>query len=60
MQSVRITFRVETIIDGRNLNEIKSKFEDMDLPLDIDFVELVSVEDYETRNDLKNEWDELD
>lgn len=57
-KTVRITFRVETYIDGENLEQIKSKFENTPLKdLDIDFVEVCSVED--EYSSLEDEWMKL-
>ena len=58
MKNVRVTFRVETELSGKSLAEIKSKFEslEIDFPLGIHFVELVSVENSETYDDLLPDW----
>lgn len=55
---VRITFRSEVYLEGKDLEEIKSKFEQMDLNNDsgMEFVELVSVEDANTYEDLTHEY----
>jgi len=58
----RITFRSEIVVEGNNLEEIKQKFEGLNLCTkegNGDFVELVSVEDNDTFTDLMKEWDEL-
>lgn len=55
----RITFRVETYIEGDTLQEIKSKFENTPIgELGTEFVELVSVDDGETSEDLLNQWED--
>lgn len=55
----RITFRVETYIEGDTLQEIKSKFENTPIgELETEFVELVSVEDGDTSEDLLNQWED--
>ena len=54
----RITFRVETYIEGKSLPEIRSKFEAMDLPENCNFVELVSVEDALTYDDIMPEFED--
>lgn len=63
--TVRITFRSEIFIEGKNLKEIRNKFENLPL-YDIDFeddkvsdygyCELVSVEDADSNEDLENEY----
>ena len=50
-----ISFSVATTISGKSIAEIKSKFENMDMPFE--FIELLSVEDSETRDDLMEVWD---
>lgn len=52
-----ITFRVATEISGKSIAEIKSKFEAMNIPAEFEYVELCSVEDAETRDDLMEVWD---
>lgn len=50
---IRITYRSEVFIEGDSVEEIKSKFENADLAeLNPTFVELVSIEDYETNEGL--------
>ena len=59
---VRITFRSEIYIEGKDLRGIKDIFEALDLgydalkPYEYEFVELVSVEDADTYEDLMGEW----
>jgi hypothetical protein len=63
--TVRITFRSEIFIEGKNLKEIRNKFENLPF-YDIDFeddkvsgygyFELVSVEDADSDEDLENEY----
>lgn len=58
----RITYRSEIIVKGDNLAEIKQKFESMNLTSkegNGQFVEMVSVEDYDTYRDIMDEWDDL-
>lgn len=50
-----ISFSVATTISGNSIAEIKRKFENMNLPFE--FIELLSVEDAETRDDLMEVWD---
>lgn len=52
-----VTFRVATEISGNSIAEIKSKFEAMNIPAELEYVELCSVEDAETRDDLMEIWD---
>ena len=54
----RFTFRVETYIEGKNMKEIRSKFEAMDMPEGCYYVELESVEDARTYDDIMPEFDE--
>lgn len=54
-KKVIVSFSVATEISGKSIAEIKSKFENMDIPFE--FIELLSVEDAETRDDLMDEWD---
>lgn len=50
-----ISFSVATTISGNSIAEIKRKFENMDIPFE--FIELLSVEDAETRGDIMEVWD---
>lgn len=52
---VRFSFRVESYIEGKDMDEVRRKWESMDMGKGIKFVELVSVEDAETYDDLTNE-----
>ena len=52
-----VTFRVATEISGNSIAEIKSKFEAMNIPAELEYVELCSVEDAETRDDIMEVWD---
>lgn len=63
--TVRITFRSEIFIEGKNLKEIRNKFENLplydidfedDKVSDYDYCELVSVEDADSNEDLENEY----
>lgn len=55
--SIRITYRVETIIDTDDVSEAVSEFHKIDLPENCEFVELVSVED-DNYNDIMSEFRE--
>jgi len=48
--AIRITYRVETIIDTNDVSEAVSEFHKMDMPENTEFVELVSVEDENDNN----------
>ena len=59
---VRITYRSEVCIKGDSLEEIKDKWEALNLTSqegNSEFVELCSVEDAETYEDLENEFNNL-
>lgn len=57
---VRITFRSEIYIKGKNLEEIRDKWIDVQLfseealKMDADYVELVSAEDADTYDDYSD------
>lgn len=60
---VRITFRSEVYVSGDTMDEIRDKFEDMQIfdsnainENDAAFIELISVEDAETYEDLEREY----
>ena len=62
-KKVRITFSTEVYINGKDLAEIKDKWENLPLfsaeaveEADADFVELVSVEDADTYEDIMTEF----
>lgn len=55
--AIRITYRVETIIDTNDVSEAVSEFNKIELPQNTEFVELVSVED-ENYNDIMSEFSE--
>ena len=66
-KEVRITFRSEVYIKGDSLEEIKEQWEELGLfsadALEenyADFVELMSVEDAETNEDLLDEFVKID
>lgn len=63
---VRITFRSELFIEGKDLAEVASKFEAMPLfsadALEngyADFIELMSMDDEDTGKSLMSEYNEL-
>jgi hypothetical protein len=51
-----ISFSVATTISGNSIAEIKRKFENMNIPFE--FIELLSVEDAKTRDDLMEVWND--
>lgn len=59
---VRITFRSEIYIEGDNLGEIKDKWEEIPLyspeaeKSDVDFIEVLTVEDADDYSDLMSKW----
>ena len=56
---VRITFRSEVYISGENMAEIRDKWESMNLyekDNGVGFVEINTVEDAETYNDMMQEF----
>ena len=56
---VRITYRNEVFIEGKDLKEIARKFDNMSLTPDgASFVEVSSVEDAETLEGLKREFED--
>lgn len=64
-KSVRITFRSEIYLEGESLEEVAKKWEKIELFSDeankceACEIEVVSVEDAETNDDLKPEFDRL-
>lgn len=57
-KNVRITFRAETTISGKTLEEIASKFEGIRIP-NVTIIEVVHVMDDETYEDLNDHWNEV-
>lgn len=55
---VRITWRQEITLEGKDLKEIKDKWESLNLGVG-EFVEISSIEDADTYEDLESEWDDL-
>ena len=63
---VRITFRSELYIEGKSLEEVVSKFERMPLfsadaleEGSAEFIELVSIDDEKTGEDLMEKYNEI-
>lgn len=54
-----VSVSVAMEIEGKDLNEIKNKFENYNFPKEMEYIEILSVEEAETRDDLVDEWDEL-
>ncbi|MDD6017227.1 MAG: hypothetical protein PUC18_13300 [Prevotellaceae bacterium] len=64
--TARITFRSEIYIEGKNLEDVISKFEDMPLfsanALEeghAEYLELVSIEDADTDTDIMQQYNQL-
>ena len=59
---VRVTFRSEIVLEGKDLDEIKQKFEGIPLfssaalENNADYIETLSVEDNDTYEDLSGQW----
>ncbi len=66
MRKVRITFRCEDFISGETVDVIRSRWEslpifsDEALKCQSEVVEVVSVEDAESYDDLSDEWNSAD
>lgn len=59
--SVRITWRSEIFLTGKGLEEVKRKWESLELlnkDINAEFIEIESIENAETFDDLESEWDE--
>lgn len=62
---VRIVWSTEVYLEGDNMKEIKDKWEHLSLyskdlsDNNAEYVEICSVEDGETYNDLQNEFDNI-
>lgn len=54
-----ISVSVAMEFEGKDLNEIKNKFENYNFPKEMEYIETLTIEDAETRDDLVDEWDEL-
>ena len=60
VKEVRIKFSADVYIKGMNMAEIRDKFETMalfDANADVEFNEILLVEDADTNQDLMEEWD---
>ena len=59
---VRITFKSEIVIEGKDLGEVKAKFEEIPifssaaLENNAEYIETVSIEDNDTYEDLSGQW----
>ena len=59
---IRLTYRVEAVIEGDSIEDIKEKWHNqMPVPdctkdIDFDFVEMNSIEDADTYADMTDEW----
>lgn len=54
-----VSVSVAMEFEGKDLNEIKNKFENYNFPKEMEYIEILTIEDAETRDDLVDEWDEL-
>lgn len=62
---IRITFTSEVVIKGRNMEEVRDKWEEMPLFADeaekeygAEFIEVVSVENNQTDDDMMMQWNQ--
>ena len=59
---VRITFTSEVVLEGKDINDVKYKWENLWLYSDeakashADFIEISNVEDANTNKDLSGDW----
>ena len=54
-----VSVSVAMEFEGKDLNEIKNKFENFNFPKEMEYIEILSIEEAETRDDLVDKWDEL-
>lgn len=54
-----ISVSVAMEFEGKDLNEIKNKFENYNFPKEMEYIETLSIVEGETFDDLVDEWDEL-
>lgn len=54
-----ISVSVAMEFEGKDLNEIKNKFETYNFPKEMEYIETLSIVEGETFDDLVDEWDEL-
>lgn len=54
-----VSVSVAMEIEGKDLNEIKNKFENYNFPKEMEYIDTLSVVDRETFDDLMDEWDKL-
>lgn len=52
-----VSVSVAMEIEGKDLNEIKNKFENYNFPKEMEYIDTLSVVDRETFDDLMDEWD---
>lgn len=54
-----VSVSVAMEFEGKDLNEIKNKFENYNFPKEMEYIETLSIVEGETFDDLVDEWDEL-
>lgn len=59
MASYRFNYRVETTIEAKTLKEATDKFHSMELPEDVEFIEVLTVEAADNYNDVTDEYENL-
>ena len=57
MASYRFNYRVESFIEADSMEDAVRKFEDIELPNNVEFIEVLSVEDGDTLEDLTSEYE---
>lgn len=58
MASYRFNYRVESFIEADSMEDAVRKFEDIKLPNNVDFIEVLSVENGDTLEDLTSEYED--
>ena len=58
MASYRFNYRVESFIEADSMEDAVRKFEDIELPNNVDFIEVLSVENGDTLEDLTSEYED--
>ena len=58
MASYRFNYRVESFIEADSMEDAVRKFEDIELPNNVEFIEVLSVEDGDTLEDLTSEYED--
>ena len=58
MANYRFNYRVESFIEADSMEDAVRKFEDIELPNNVDFIEVLSVENGDTLEDLTSEYED--